>query len=133
MNGKTTDCTAEIDALERELASVLPFVQKGFADVEPSEKVMAALRREAEVQVMRRRGFWRRVRVAAVAASIILILGGLCHVYLPELTHPQPKPVAVSQQEATERTAMEPDVLLDILGMDEDSYFLSEEMEIAWF
>ncbi|MBO7655444.1 MAG: hypothetical protein J6U40_11040 [Kiritimatiellae bacterium] len=133
MNGKKTDCAVEIDALERDLASVLPFVQKGFAGVEPSAETLAAIHQAAERQAMRKPAFWRRVRVIAIAASIILVVGGLCHVYLPELTHPQPKAVTVAQQESNDRTDMDPDVLLYMQGMDDESFFLSDDMEVAWF
>ena len=132
MNGKKTDCTVEIDALERDLASVLPFVRKGFAGVEPSAETMAAIHQAAERQTMRRPAFWRRARLVAIAASVILAVGGLCHIYLPELTHSRPQQVTAVQQESNDRTDMEPDVLLYIQGMDDESYFLDDDMEIAW-
>jgi hypothetical protein len=127
-----------------ELEALAPRVREAFGRVaEPSPRVLRAIHDEAVAHLTsraRQRRFIPLFRTLAAAAALTLLLGGAIQTHLAwrEGTHTRavghllnlgasnvPAATAESASELASR-------LLDIQGLNEDAFFMSEEAEVLW-
>ncbi|MBQ9430606.1 MAG: hypothetical protein IJU44_03540 [Kiritimatiellae bacterium] len=111
----------DIDLIEQELAELRPLLMADPRTAEPSSEVMSRIHQAACAEIVRRQGWWRRVRLAAVAAALLMAVGGICHSYLPGVWNKTAKSVPQALDDA--------DLILSIQGMDSDSFFDSDSVD----
>lgn len=128
MNGNGNKTEFDTDALEADLARLAPLVREGFAQAGPSPAALSRIHAEALRQASRKRGFWRRARIAALAASLALAAGGVCHFYLTG----KPGPGEIARAETQAAIADEAEMLLSMQGLDAESCFNPEDEESVW-
>lgn len=120
-------------ALEADLAALAPLVREGFASAEPSPGVLARIHEEAVRQAARqaawRRGFRRFVRIAALAASLALLAGG---VFLFRPAGPGGRGGVADAGAPAPAADEAAELLLAMQGLDADGYFDSDASESAW-
>lgn len=130
-----------IDALrvEREAESIAPLVREGLARVEgPSERVMRAIHEEAVARASAKgRSAMPLYRVLAAAASLLILLGGAvqyhfarqagAHAQTLQLVLHIGAPHAVSGP--VDGTTELANRLLNIQGLDEETFFTPDETE----
>lgn len=136
--------TFSLTELENDLEALAPQVRAAFSQIgEPSPRVLRAIHDAAVVNLSsraRQRRFIPLFRTLAAAATLALLLGGAIQTHLAwkEGAHTRtvghllnlgasnvPAATAGSASELASR-------LLDIQGLNEDAYFMSEEAEVLW-
>ena len=142
---KTQTPFTDIAALEKELAGLAPLVRQAFRQSGgPAPAVETAIREEARRCAGGSRvrfGGWPLFRAFAAAACLILVLGGALHLRLTRPTAVRPVETVSRRTEksAAPNTAGKADdtsgfarLLLDIQGLDAESYFTAEASEALW-
>jgi hypothetical protein len=124
----------DIDALEKELAELAPIVRQGFERAGmPSPHVEDAIRAEARRALAgRARAVWPRYQMLAAAAALALLLGGSVHLFVSHTPAKTAAVAAPSKAQADESAAGFANLLLEIQGLNEDSFFRTEEAESLW-
>jgi hypothetical protein len=121
----------DVDALERDVSMVAPFVKAGFDSIGgPSRRVLDVIHAEAERHVkMRSLWLFRHFRALAAAASLAIIAGAIWNIYLPAA-----KPADITSQRTVKVSSTDEyaEELLAIQGMDQDTFFNPEESESSW-
>ncbi len=141
---KTQTAFTDTATLEKELAGLAPLVRQAFLQAGgPAPEVEAAIREEARrfAGVRRARFGWPLFRVLAAAACLVLVLGGALQLHLIRQTSGRPaetvsrrteKSAAPSSTGKTDDTSGFAKLLLDIQGLDAESYFTAEASEALW-
>jgi len=138
--------TPNIDAamLEKELAGLEPLVRQAFRQAGgPAPEVEAAIREEARRYAGGRRARfgWPLFRALAAAACLALVLGGALQLHLVRQSAGRPVETVSQRTEksaAPNGTGKADDasgfakLLLDIQGLDADSYFTAEASGALW-
>jgi hypothetical protein len=137
---KTNTEFDDIAALESELAEFAPLVRRGFDRAgPPSAHTEEAIRAEARRFLAgrtRARFAWFRPRTLAAAAALALLLGGSVNL----LVSHQPgraddtdrRSAAAAKAQTDDSTAGYASLLLEIQGLNEESFFRTEEAESLW-
>ena len=110
----------ELSVLESELEQIAPWVHQGFTLWGgPSAEIEASIRTKALEKNRRHTHFrgWSWQRTLAVAASLMLLFGAFTHLHL---TH---------QKNRNKQIADFAGLLLEIQGLNEESYFTANEVE----
>lgn len=142
---KTQTLFTDIAQLERELTSLAPLVRQAFNNVGgPSTEVENTIREEAHRCAARGKSRFSRplFQTLAAAACLVLVLGGALQLHLNHQSATQSIETAV-RQKIGENDSQTPDgktdetsrlarLLLDIQGLDAESYFTSEATEALW-
>ena len=129
-------------SLERDLEMLAPMIRAGLNYFEgPSDNVLEAIHKEAAARAFtaeRRRVF--SVRFWAVAASVLILMGGALQYYQSHQAGVQAKtlqlvlhigaPHAVNGSGPVGGTAELANRLLNIQGLDEETFFTSDETEV---
>lgn len=128
---KTQTVFDDIDALEKELSELAPLVRRGFDRAGgPSAQTEEAIRAEARRALAQRgapaRFAWARPRRLAAAAALALLLGGSAHLFVDR----QPRRADVAKTD--ESAASFASLLLEIQGLNEESFFRAEGTESLW-
>lgn len=138
---KTENQNVDALALERELSEIAPVVKRGFRSAgEPSARVTDAIRREAQACAQRHQSRHRfhMFRVLAAAAVLMILVGGTIQFQL--LRQEEQRALNVAQQlarveraqkskEAAESQDGLANVLLEIQGLNEETFFTAEGAE----
>lgn len=121
----------EIRKLEEELAKLAPLVKGALSTIKPpaaqiDRAVMEAASLAVTQRQSRQRRWQLRVRlVSSVAAT--LLLGGALYLYFDHHA-----PTVGKAASADDNLASFASLLLDIQGLSEESFFMSEEGEELW-
>jgi len=139
---KTQTAFIEGATIEKELSWLAPLVRRGFRLAgDPSPEVEAAIRQEACRCAGRGRArrVWTFYRKLAMAAGLMLVLGGaLLHVTRQTGGQAEPanlllaKDAPASVSVKTDDASGFAKLLLDIQGLDEEGYFTVEAAEALW-
>ncbi len=134
--------TSQIDAvgLEREIAALAPALREilNRSSGTPSERTLRAIHEEAAAQIFaRRRHALHQWRLAA-AASLLLLLGGTALLYHTRSSGRQAQTLRLVLHIGAPNTANGPvegtkelaNRLLNIQGLDEDSFFNPDGTEV---
>lgn len=125
--------------LEKEVAAISPLIRDGLSRMEgPSETVLRAIHEEAVSHVFsQRRNRAPFLRVLAAAASLVLLLGGAVQVHLAREAGAKAQTLKLVLHIGAPHAANAPvdgttDLakrLLNIQGLDEETFFTPDEAE----
>lgn len=138
---KTNTTFIDAEALDREAAEIATVVREALGQVDgPSARTLRAI----HVEAVSRAAFSRRrglpfLRLVAAAASLIVLVGAAVQVHLAHQAGAQAltlqfvlhigAPHVTANDPVTETSGLAKR-LLSIQGLDEDSYFTTEEAEV---
>ena len=103
-------------ALDRELAEISPYLDRGFSLATPSQAVLDRIHQEAVRQTMRKKSFRLRIKILSAAASLAILAGGVFH--FVHFEAPQDSQGALFMGT--------PEDFLDLQSLDADSCFYGE-------
>ena len=129
---KPTDQRFDDSSFGKDEAELAVLVRRGFEAVGgPSARVTEAVAAEARRAAGRGRFrlFWTRPRLLAAAAAAVTAAAGSLYLNLAATDSRSPATVAGISAESAHGLAA---LLLDIQGLNEESFFMTEEAEPLW-
>lgn len=137
---KTNETLLNAIDLEKEIEALAPLIRQGLSALEgPSERVTQAIHEAAVSQVVsQRRSVFKRLRAVAVAASLLLLLGGAVQFHLARQAGAQAQTLRLVLHIGAPHAVNSPvdgttelaNRLLNIQGLDEESFFSPDEAEV---